>query len=196
MHSCRICNSSVHAFMSFGRMPIANGFLLPSEIDTEYFFELAPAFCEKCGIFQILEQPAPEKMFHGSYAFHSSTSRYMQLHFKSFAGSVMESFLKGRHDAFAVEIGSNDGIMLRHLKEAGYRHLGIEPSVNVADIARAKGIQTISEFFNKDLAERVVAERGHADAVLAANVVCHIQGTSSVAGGSRKSLKLSGACSL
>jgi len=178
--------------MSFGRMPIANGFLGPDQVGSEYFFELAPAFCEKCGMFQIMEQPAPEKMFHGSYAFHSSTSRYMQSHFREFADSVKESILKGRRDAFVVELGSNDGIMLRHFKEAGYRHLGIEPSVNVADIARAQGIQTISEFFNESLAKRLVAEHGHADAILAANVMCHIPDLSSVAAGIRELLKPDG----
>lgn len=178
--------------MSFGRMPIANGFLLPDEIGTEYFFELAPAFCQNCGMFQILEQPAPEKMFHGSYAFYSSTSRYMQAHFKAFADTVTESVLAGRGDPFVVELGSNDGIMLRHFKEAGCRHLGIEPSVNVADIARAQGIQTISEFFNEGLAERIVAEHERADVVLAANVMCHIPVLSSVAAGIRKLLKPDG----
>jgi len=67
--------------MSFGRMPIANGFLRPDKTQNEYFFELAPAFCEACGMFQLLEQPQTEKMFHEQYAFYSSTSRYMQVHF-------------------------------------------------------------------------------------------------------------------
>jgi methylation protein EvaC len=178
--------------MTFGCMPIANGFLLPDQFKDEYFFELKPAFCDKCMMFQIEEQPAPEKMFHGSYAFYSSTSRYMQSHFKAFASVVIESVLGGRRDPFVVELGSNDGIMLRHFKAAGYRHLGIEPSVNVADIARAQGIQTISEFFNEGLAERIVAERGQADVVLAANVMCHIPVLSSVASGIRKLLKPDG----
>ena len=77
--------------MSFGRMPIANGFLNAGDIADEYFFELAPAFCEQCGMFQIVEQPDPAKMFHGEYAFYSSTSRYMQAHFERFAHSVIGS---------------------------------------------------------------------------------------------------------
>ena len=80
---CRVCDAPIDAFMSFGRMPIANGFLTESEIASEYFFELAPAFCERCGMFQIVEQPQPDKMFHAQYAFYSSTSRYMQAHFET-----------------------------------------------------------------------------------------------------------------
>src|SRR4051812_22984781 len=142
--SCRICAAPIEPFMSFGKMPIANGFLTQSEIAREYFFELASAFCQKCGMLQIVEQPAPEKMFHGQYAFYSSTSRYMQAHFERFAKSVIGDVLGGRSDPFVVELGSNDGIMLRHFHERGTRHLGIEPSVNVADVARERGIRTIS----------------------------------------------------
>jgi methylation protein EvaC len=82
---CRVCNAAIAPFMSFGRMPIANGFLKVEETGNEYFFELAPAFCNACGMFQLMEQPRPEKMFHEQYAFYSSTSRYMQAHFQAFA---------------------------------------------------------------------------------------------------------------
>ena len=190
--SCRICDSKIEAFMSFGKMPIANGFLTPEEVPAEYFFELAPAFCGNCGMFQIVDQPAPERMFHGNYAFYSSTSRYMQTHFKAFAELVKERVLSGRNNPFVVELGSNDGIMLKHFKESGHRHLGIEPSQNVADVARAQGIQTISEFFDDALAERIVAEQGHADAVLSANVMCHIPTLPAVAAGIRRLLKPDG----
>lgn len=178
--------------MSFGRMPIANGFLSQEQVLTEYFFTLAPAFCGRCHMFQIIEQPAPEKMFHGEYAFYSSTSRYMQVHFKEFADLVMRNVLTSRENPFVVELGSNDGIMLKHFKNAGVRHLGIEPSTNVADLARKQGINTISEFFNKELADRIVAKDGHADAILSANVMCHIPDLPSVAAGIRRLLKPDG----
>lgn len=174
-------------------MPIANGFLRPDQVnDNEYFFELAPAYCPECTMFQIVEQPAPEKMFHGNYAFYSSTSRYMQKHFESFANLVMDRVFTGRRDPFIVELGSNDGIMLKHFKARGHRHLGVEPSVNVADAAREQGINTISEFFDRKLAERIVAEHGHADAVLSANVMCHIPDLPSVADGIKHLLKPDG----
>src|SRR5579883_1816170 len=93
---CRVCDAAISAFMSFGRMPIANGFLAAEEVKDEFFFELAPAFCERCGMFQIVEQPAPDRMFHAQYAFFSSTSRYMQRHFAGFAEAVMRDILAGR----------------------------------------------------------------------------------------------------
>lgn len=192
MTCCRVCNSNIKPFMSFGKMPIANGFLTADQLASEYFFELAPAFCSHCGTFQLIEQPAPEKMFHASYAFFSSTSRHMQAHFKEFADMVMRRIFSGRNDPLVVELGSNDGIMLRHFKEAGYRHLGIEPSENVAEVARSQGILTLSDFFSLELANRLVVEHGHADAVLAANVMCHIPNINAVAAGIARLLKPDG----
>jgi methylation protein EvaC len=188
---CRVCGGPIEAFMSFGRMPIANGFLSADDIAREYFFELAPAFCEQCGMFQIMEQPDPTKMFHGEYAFYSSTSRYMQVHFERFVHSVT-GMLGSRTDPFVVELGSNDGIMLRHFHARGIRHLGIEPSANVAEVARGQGLTTISAFFDRNLAEKIVVEHGRADVVLAANVMCHIPDLPGVASGIKRLLKPDG----
>jgi methylation protein EvaC len=143
-------------------------------------------------MFQLVDQPQPEKMFHENYAFFSGTSHYMQTHFEAFAKWVMTNLLPGRADPFVIELGSNDGTMLRHFHEAGIRHLGIEPSVNVAAAARARGTRTISEFFNPKLAERIVAEHGRADVMLAANVMCHISDLPGVAAGAQLLLKPGG----
>lgn len=181
--SCRVCGARIAAFMTFGRMPIANGFLTADQIPAEYFFELAPAFCSPCGTFQLLHQPERERMFHSRYPFFSSSSLHMQAHFKALAGFVVTRALSGRRDPFVVELGSNDGILLRHLKDAGYRHLGVEPSANVASVACAQGIETMAEFFDEALAARLLAQFGPADAIVAANVLCHIPDIHSVAAG-------------
>jgi len=173
MKKCLICDAPIEPVMSFGNMPIANGFLSKSEFSNEYFFELAIAFCQKCGMVQLMDQPEKEKMFNENYAFFSGTSKAMAVHFKEFADHTVTKFIT-RNDPFVVEIGSNDGIMLQYFKEKGIRHLGIEPSANVAEVAMKKGINTISEFFDDKLARKIVGQYGQADAFLAANVMCHI----------------------
>jgi len=112
-------------------MPIANGFLTKEQFKNEYFFDLKVAFCHKCHMVQLTEQPDKSKMFHENYAFFSSTSYHMAQHFKEWAESVIDKYLV----SFVVEIGSNDGIMLKHFANQGIRHLGIEPSANVASVA-------------------------------------------------------------
>ncbi len=160
--------------MTFGQMPLANGFLDPSEFCDEYFFELAPVFCESCGSFQILEQPDPKSMFHGVYPFFTRSSKRMSDHFANFADSVAPQVRGAPGESLILEIGSNDGVMLERFSAMGYRHLGIEPSANVASEAIRHGVQTLVEFFSTELAGRIRAEFGPADAIVAANVICHI----------------------
>jgi methylation protein EvaC len=82
--------------------------------------------------------------------------------------------------------------MLRHFAGVGIRHLGIEPSGNVAAKAREAGVDTISVFFGPDTAAEIAAQRGKADAILAANVMCHIPDLNGVARGAAALLKPSG----
>src|SRR3990172_8446447 len=147
MRTCLICNAEIAPFLSFGKMPIANGFLTPDQFDHEYFFELKVAFCPQCSMVQLTELVDREKLFHDRYPFFSSTSSRMAEHFKEFSGSVMKH-LDSNSDPFVMEIGSNDGIMLRHFAASGIRHLGVEPSANVAAAARRSGVQTICRFFD------------------------------------------------
>jgi len=177
--------------MSFGRMPIANGFLSPAQFTCEYFYQLQVAFCSNCGMVQLVEQVEPEKMFHEEYAFFSSTSTRMATHFKQLANLVMKDYLNSP-EPFIVEIGSNDGIMLQHFANAGLRHLGIEPSLNVAQVAMDKGIQTVCKFFNEGVAHDILTEHGQADVFLGANVMCHIPSLHSVIAGIKILLKPNG----
>ena len=174
--------------MSFGKMPIANGFLRPEDFATEYFHDLQVGFCPECLMVQFHDQPTRERMFHERYAFFSSTSTRMAEHFARFAQIVMDSYID-EIDPFIVEIGSNDGILLRHFAKSGYRHLGVEPSENVAAVAMERGIRTLTAFFDETLAERLEHENGKADAVLAANVMCHISDLHPVMAGIKRLLK-------
>jgi methylation protein EvaC len=172
-------------------MPIANGFLSAEQFSEEYFFELNVGFCDRCKMVQLTELVDRERMFHENYAFFSSTSTRMALHFQAFAALAKESYI-GKSDPFIVEIGSNDGIMLQHFARAGARHLGIEPSANVAEIARKNGVNTICRFFDEDLAREIVRLHGQADAFLGANVMCHIPYLHSVIAGIKILLKPKG----
>jgi len=191
MKKCLICNATIDPFMSFGKMPIANNFLKPECFKDEFFFELKVAFCQACGMVQLIEQPDKKKMFNENYAFFSGTSKRMAGHFKEFAESVLADYIKSQNP-FIVEIGSNDGIMLQNFSIKNIRHLGIEPSLNVAEVARANGVNTICEFFDEAIAKKIVSEFGQADAFLGANVLCHIPYIHSVIKGVRILLKPEG----
>lgn len=191
MAECLICNIKVDPFMNFGKMPMGNGFLPQDEFEQEYYFNLSVGFCDNCKMVQLTERVDPDKMFTDHYPFFSSTSRRMWMHFEEFADNVIDNYANSK-DPFVVEIGSNDGIMLQHFAKSGIRHLGIEPSSNVAQIAINKGLKTITKFFNVQLAQEIIQQQGKADAILGANVMCHIPDLNSVIAGVKILLKPSG----
>ena len=178
--SCRVCGEKLSSFMSYGKMPIANGFI-KDKTEKEDFFNLDPGFCEHCYTFQILEQPDPEMMFHEEYAFFTRQSKFMQMHFKEYAEWVNSNYLTDSVDPFVVEIGSNDGAMLENFAKKNIRHLGIDPSKNVVESAKKHGVNSIVRFFNLETADEVLKTHGKANAILAANVMCHIPNLNEIA---------------
>lgn len=189
---CRVDGTTLIKVLDFGMQPLGNGFLEAKNIKKEYFFPMEIGYSEVSMMFQLIEQPAPEKMFHDHYAFYSSTSSFMEQHFKLFAHQVIQSGYLAKDNPFVVELGCNDGIMLKNFSEQDIRHLGIEPSLNVAQEANKHGVRTRSEFFSEVLAEIIVREEGQADAFLAANVMCHIPDIIGVVKGIKKLLKPTG----
>ena len=169
-------------------MPIANGFLMKEEFGQEFFFELMAGYCSCCHMVQLTELVDPSRLFHENYAYFSSISVRMAAHFKEFAAMVRSGYLPDS-DPFVVEIGSNDGIMLQHFAQAGLRHLGIEPSANVAAAAVAKGIRTTVRFFDEHAGEELRKKYGPADVLLGANVFCHLPDMHSILKGVRLLLK-------
>jgi methylation protein EvaC len=164
-------------------MPISNAFLRsPEEFRTEYFYEQKPALCPACKTFQLVEIPKPDQMFHDHYAYFASTSRGMSEHFRRMAETLTDRYLTG-NNPFVVEIGSNDGITLVNFAQRGIRHLGVEPSANVAQAAAARGVRNLNAFFGVETAERILAENGPVDLFIATNTMHNIEDTNAVAAG-------------
>jgi len=137
MSLCKICSQKLQTIISFGEMPISNRFVSDLNAD-EYFYDLAVGFCPECFMVQLENCVEPEMMFNEDYAYYSSTSRFMSNHFKKTADEIIET-VAARPSPFVIELGCNDGIMLKHIAQRGISHLGIEPSANVAAIAKEKG---------------------------------------------------------
>ena len=191
MSKCLICDSEYSSFVDFGVMPIANAFATKEQIKNEYTFPMKVGFCGNCNMVQLVEQPDREKMFHENYAFFSSTSNYMKEHFKLFSNSVSE-LQDLNENSFVVEVGCNDGILLENFIIENIPCLGVEPSENVAQVAMEKGIEVIMKFFDRPLAEHILQSHQKADAILSANVMCHIPYIHSIYDGVKTLLKEDG----
>jgi len=173
MRRCKLCDSKLEPIISFGKMPIANGFI--SDISQkEYFYNLELFFCPNCFMVQLGETVPADKLFNESYAFISSTSELMASHFKEVAEEII-SIVSSKKSPFIIELGCNDGIMLKRISSQGVKHLGIEPSRNVAELAKKNEVNVKVDFFNYDTALKIKKEYGASDIIFGANVMCHIE---------------------
>ena len=169
---CKVTNKVIDPFMSFGKMPIANGFIKKEDFGKEFFFNMEVGFSEEVSLFQLNDHPKPELMFNERYPFFTSSSKFMTAHFKNFADYLTKNFINS--NSKVIEIGSNDGTLLKNFKDLGIECVGFEPSKNVSDRANSNGIKTINKFFkSKNLsdAKEFVTKT---DLICASNVICHI----------------------
>jgi|TARA_B100001964_G_scaffold109469_2_gene122385 methylation protein EvaC len=174
-------------------MPIANAFLKKDDLkNPEFKFELAVGFCEKCTMVQLIDRVNKRVMFNENYAYFSSVSKTMEEHFKNFSAELNNRFLGNEENLLVVEIGCNDGIMLKNFNQEKIKSLGIEPSKNVADAAREKGLEVINNFFDESLAKEILKTKGNAKVIYAANVICHIESLHELAKGIKLLLKKDG----
>ena len=169
---CKITNEKIKPFMSFGRMPIANGFINEKNFKKEFFFNLEVGFSKKISLFQLNNHPKPRQMFNQNYPFFSGSSKGMIKHFKNFSKWIKKNY--GKNLKNLIDIGSNDGTFLNNFKNNKINVIGFEPSKNVAQVSKKRGIKTINKFFNYQNVKKFKSLKKKIDIISAANVICHI----------------------
>jgi novobiocin biosynthesis protein NovU/D-mycarose 3-C-methyltransferase len=184
--ACRACGSAGLApVLALGEHPLANA-LKGSAAEPETRFPLSLVFCEGCGLAQIAETVAKERLF-STYVWVTGTS--------STARAFAEEFARMAHGVRAlaagdlvVEVASNDGTFLRPFAARGCRVVGVDPAANIASVANAEGVPTVNAFWDAALAGRLAAEHGRAQLVLARNVIAHASDLHGVIDGIRHML--------
>jgi SAM-dependent methyltransferase len=169
---CRVCGGkNLTMVLDLGKTPLANSYL-SRPTDPEKWFPLQLLFCNDCTLVQLSCVVNPALMFR-EYSYRTSTSQTMQHHFDELAESIRSKFLRSSKD-LVVEIGSNDGTLLGAFKKLGARVLGIDPAENLAKIANQRGLETLPEFFNSELALKILETKGPAKVVIGSNVFAHV----------------------
>ena len=190
--NCRSCSKQeLITILSLGKTPLANALLTHEQLSQEeQTFNLDLAFCPSCSLVQITETVPPEKLFR-EYFYLSSFSETMLRHSKENVRDLIQS-RNLDENSFVVEIASNDGYLLRYYKDAAVPVLGIEPARNIAQTAVERGIPTLCEFFDAELAQKLIAEEKRADIVHANNVLAHVPDLNGFVHGIQLLLKDSG----
>jgi SAM-dependent methyltransferase len=184
--ACRLCGSrDLQMVFALKPTPPANAFV-PAPVPQDAF-PLDVFFCHDCTHLQLLDVVDPSILF-AHYVYVSGTSPVFVNHFKRYADEMVRRFQLSE-DSLVVDIGSNDGTLLRQFKELGCRVLGIDPAQEISRQATASGIETINAFFTNKLA----ATLPKADLIVANNVFAHIDNLRDVVAGIRTMLQSTGA---
>lgn len=169
--TCRCCGSrDLTKVVDLGMSPLANNLLDSPEQQCD-MYPLEMMYCSECYNAQLSVVVPAGKMFD-NYLYVSSTSQVFRKHFEDAAEQYIRQF-NLNSQSVVWDIGSNDGVFLRPLKEKGITVCGIEPAGNLAELANSNGIATIHGYFNHDTATHAYHTYGAPDIVTASNVFAH-----------------------
>lgn len=171
---CQVCGSSnLELVMDLGHQPLCD--TLPSAADLnkpEKSFPLRQFWCPECSLSQLDYVVPGEEVYYPEYPYRSGITKELAAYQQAFADEAIKD-LDIAPDSLIVDIGSNDGTLLKNFKARGMRVLGVEPT-NIGDLAVDDGVDTIKSFFDEETARQIVESRGHPKLVTATNVFAHM----------------------
>ncbi len=195
--NCRHCHTALeHVFLDLGCAPPSNNYLeLEALRKPELSYPLKVYVCSKCFLVQTEDFTRADELFQDDYAYFSSTSTTWLEHAARYARMITRK-LQLNGDSFVVEIASNDGYLLKNFVAQGVPCLGIEPAKCTAEAAGKDGIPVWRDFFNSQLAARLISECRQADLIIGNNVLAHVPDINDFACGLRIALKPGGTITL
>lgn len=190
---CRHCSENLNDhILDLGHQPPSNNYLTKEQLELpESTYPLKVFICSNCGLVQLPEFLKPEELFNKNYPYFSSTSSSWCLHAKNFVKKAIKKLSLNQYSN-VIEIASNDGYLLQYVDQENIPCIGIEPTEATALASKKKGIKTIEEFFNSDLASQLEK----ADLLIANNVVAHVPNINDFMNGISIVLKINGLASI
>jgi hypothetical protein len=172
--TCRFCGAPLrHTFVDLGMSPLCESYLRADQLnDMEPFYPLHVYVCDVCFLVQLQEYVGREAIFT-EYAYFSSYSQSWLAHARRYTEKMIDELGLSR-ESRVIEVASNDGYLLQNFVERGIPALGIEPAVNVAQAAIAKGVPTLLKFFGRDTARELIAQGRPADLLIGNNVLAQV----------------------
>jgi hypothetical protein len=175
LQRCQICGSEeLEPVLDLGHQPPCDSLLTPVQLrEAETTYPLRFVVCRRCWLAQIDYVVAPEVLFHPDYPYRSGITASLRRNLHATADTVI-SRLSVPADSLVVDIGSNDGTLLRGFQDRGMRVLGVE-ATNVAQIAIDDGVETVQAFFSEAIAAQLLETYGAAKVITATNMFAHVQ---------------------
>lgn len=170
---CEICSSSnLYEVLDLGHQPPSDAFLSEEELNKEeIFYPLKVFFCEDCKLVQLNYAVDPKILFTDRYVYTSSSNKPLLIHMKALA-EKFSKILDLQENNLVIDIASNDGALLQEFAKRNVKILGVDPA-SVAEIAIKKGIPTIKDFFNENLAHSILQNYGKAKLITGLSLIPH-----------------------
>lgn len=192
-NTCRFCQGTkLVKMLDFGNVPLAGGFLKEKDFSHEKYYPLDLNFCQDCYLVQVSNIVSAEVLFQENYFFFSSAISTLVEHFEKFAQEIYDRFLKGLSQPSVLEIGCNDGVLLKPLSDLGVHAIGVDPATNVVQLIDSKNFTVINDFFTEKLAVQIREKCGILDAVLSSYSFAHIDDMVDIMRGIKSLLKDNG----
>lgn len=176
---CQICESkNFQKIINFGKITPCDSLVKKKDLDKKQSkYPLNFIRCRDCGLVQIDYVVNPKELFHLDYPYKSGITKDLKKNLERISKHLNNCYTNHNNNKLVVDIGSNDGSILKGFKKIGYNVLGIEPT-NIAKVANKNGISTIQKFFNYKLSNKIKQKYGQATIITASNVFAHINNTS------------------
>jgi 2-polyprenyl-3-methyl-5-hydroxy-6-metoxy-1,4-benzoquinol methylase len=170
--------------MEYGEVSLAGNFPSKEELGSDKKYNLDLLFCPICSLVQTNSIIESDKLFR-DYRYMSSIG--LSQHFSNVAKMLKEKFNPKK----VLEIGANDGVLLKPLNDLGIETMGFDPAINVVKAGIEKGCNIIPDYFNEESVSKYKIGN-YFDIVVANNCFAHIDDIHSIVKGVKKALKPDG----
>jgi 2-polyprenyl-3-methyl-5-hydroxy-6-metoxy-1,4-benzoquinol methylase len=188
---CRSCGSkNIREILDLGEQPWGNDFIKIKKNEVSQKYPLKFVICENCKMSQINYTVPKEKMFR-SHSYMSGTTKTLSLHFSNISDQILEKF-PIKENSYILDIGGNDGTFLENFKKKNIKVLNVDSGVQQSILSNKKGIECINDYFNEELALKILEEKGQASIIHGSGIFFHLEELSSAFKGIKKLLKEEG----
>ncbi len=192
LETCRFCNAATKPWFQFeGMYPLAGGFLREGHVEDDSKIPLSVSLCETCELLQCNEVISSDTLFKKGYFYFSSMIPFLVTHFKAFTEMIKNKYAEPGKKKLVLEIGCNDGVLLRNLEGEHFQTIGVDPSHTVEKLIQ-DGFTIYNDYFTRDLAESIRNKHGQVDIFLSSNSFAHIHDMKNIMEGLKTILKPGG----
>jgi len=172
---CRVCKKQeLISILNLSQMPLTDEFISKASIGKEYLSDIEIGVCNNCGVVQNLNNTEMVE-YYNDYEYSVGSSKFALSFMKRLAEKIHKNFFIESKIYKVLEIGSGSGEQLQAFNDLGCCSIGVEPSSYLTNYAQQNGIETICDFFTKDITTKLPDDFKKVDCIVSSYTFDHIQ---------------------